>query len=88
VKVIVKGANGSGEAWSGKALEKAAKGHIDNIYLYNTFGPGLYGIKAKMGAKAWLTLNPKTAAHLPAGHYTVIFQNINGKKFKTTATVS
>lgn len=87
VKVMVNGPNGTVETWSGEALEKAAEGHIHNIYEYNKFGPGLFGIKAKMGAKAWVTLSPAQPVHLTAGQYTIIFQNINGKKFKTVVTL-
>ncbi|MHB8252626.1 MAG: TQO small subunit DoxD [Acidiferrobacter sp.] len=88
VRVMVIGPQGTIETWSGKALEKAVKGHIHNVYIYNKFGPGLFGIKAKMGAKAWVTLRPAKPAQLSPGRYTIIFQNINGKKFKTDATVS
>ncbi len=88
VRVTVNGPSGTMETWSGKTLEKAAKGHIHNVYIYNKFGPGLFGIKAKMGAKAWITLRPAQPVHLTAGQYTIIFQNINGKKFKTQATLS
>ena len=88
VKVVVQGPQGVVESWKGAALEKASKGHIDNIYRYNKFTPGLYGLKAKMGAKAWITLRPQHAATLAPGHYTVIFENINGKKFKTGASLT
>ena len=88
VRVVVSGPRGIAEKWSGQALEKAARGHIRNLYRYNKFGPGLFGLKAKMGAKAWVTLQPAKPVHLATGHYTIIFQNINGKKFKTGATVS
>lgn len=88
VRVSVKGPQGTVETWSGQTLRKAVKGHIHNTYLYNKFGPGLYGIKAKMGAKAWITLKPTTPAQLKAGAYEVIFQNINGKKFKTQVKLS
>ncbi|MHB8253730.1 MAG: TQO small subunit DoxD [Acidiferrobacter sp.] len=88
VEVTIVGSNNKVvETWSGKALEKAAKGHIHNVYIYNKFGPGLFGIKAKMGAKAWIALRPPQPVLLPAGQYTIIFRNINGKKFETKAIV-
>ncbi len=88
VAVIVKGQNGVVESWKGKALEKAAKGHIKNIYHYNKFKPGLFGLKAKMGAKAWITLTPATTVPISRGRYTIVFENINGKTFDTTAARS
>ncbi len=71
------------EQWSGNALAQAATGHIKNVYIYNKFGPGLYGLKAKMGAKAWITLQPSKPLKLKAGDYTVTFRNINGREFST-----
>jgi len=87
VKVTVKGPNGVLEEWAGEALKEAVQGHIHNVYIYNQFAPGLYGLKAKVGAKAWITLRPTTPAPLTAGNYTITFQNINGKKFQTGASV-
>ena len=75
------------EQWSGNVLEKAATGHIQNVYIYNKFAPGLYGLKAKMGAKAWITLQPSKPLHLEAGRYTVTFHNINGNEFSTETVV-
>ncbi len=88
VAVIVKGSGGIVESWEGQALRRAAKGHIKNIYRYNKFEPGLFGLKAKMGAKAWITLKPATgtAVHVGTGRYTVVFENINGKQFQTEVT--
>ncbi len=88
VKVSVVGPHGLVEAWRGKGLAKAAKGHIRNIYRYNKFVPGLYGLKSKVGAKAWITLTPKKPLHLKAGTYKILFESINGKTFKTQAHVS
>ena len=85
VAVTINGPSETVEAWSGEALEQAAKDHIQNVYAYNKFGPGLFGIKARMGAKAWITLQPTQPVHLNPGQYTIIFQNINGKAFKTQA---
>ena len=88
VKVAVEGPNGIVEVWKGKALESAVKGHIKNVYRYNKFAPGLFGLKAKMGAKAWITLHPTKVVHIKAGHYTVLFENINGKTFTAKAALS
>ncbi len=88
VKVFVEGPNGTVETWEGKALEKAARGHIKNVYPYNQFKAGLFGLEARMGAKAWISLRPMKAAPIGAGRYSVIFENINGKMFKTEAAVS
>ncbi len=88
VKVVVEGPKGVVEAWQGKDLEGAVEGHIKNVYRYNKFAPGLFGLKAKMGAKAWITLRPTAVMHIKAGHYTVLFENINGKMFETKAMLS
>jgi len=87
IRVTVNGPSGMVETWSGEALQNAAKGHIQNVYEYNKFRSGLFGIKAKMGAKAWITLQPAQPVQLIEGQYTIIFQNINGKEFKTQTTL-
>ena len=51
--------------WDAKALSALPKADFHNVYAYNKFGPGPYGIRAPMGAKAAITLP------LPAGLATV-----------------
>ncbi|MHB1567334.1 MAG: TQO small subunit DoxD [Acidiferrobacter sp.] len=88
IKVVVMGPAGVVvEQWAGSALQEAARGHIHNLYAYNTFAPGLYGLKAKMGAKAWIDLPGLLKKPLVSDHYQIIFENINGREFKAAADV-
>lgn len=87
ISVGVIGPKGVIEQWQGRALEKIITGHIHNIYPYNQFKPGLYGIKARVGAKAWIALPGRKGTTLKPGPYTIIFRNINGMSFKAPTTV-
>lgn len=86
IKVAVQGPAGIVEQWAGPALENAVRGRIHNLYAYNKFAPGLYGLEAKVGAKAWINLPGIAKKPLVAGHYEIIFENINGRQFKVAAS--
>ena len=67
--------------WDAKALSALPKADFKNDYAYNKFGPGPYGLRAPMGAKATITL--PTAAGMgsvPAGS-TLKLTDVDGSNF-------
>jgi thiosulfate dehydrogenase [quinone] large subunit len=59
MKAEVVGADGQPiETWSSEALSRLPAQAIHNEFAYNKFGVGSYGIVARMGARATITLPP------------------------------
>ncbi|MCA6109362.1 hypothetical protein [Bradyrhizobium cenepequi] len=44
------------ELWYGTALSRLPASAISNEFAYNRFAPGLFGLRARMGAMATITL--------------------------------
>ncbi|MEW6613321.1 MAG: TQO small subunit DoxD [Pseudomonadota bacterium] len=76
------------EHWNGEQLSALSRNAIHNVYDYNKFETGIYGLAGQVGAQARIELPPaQPGLHLPAGRYQVLLQTIGGNKFRTTATV-
>ncbi|AOW48027.1 quinol oxidase [Acetobacter lambici] len=76
------------EHWDAKVLSALTKQNFDNDYAYNKFGPGPYGIRAPMGAKATITLPWLTQAHTPANGSVIRFTDVDGRIFTAPLGVS
>jgi hypothetical protein len=50
------------EQWDGAALSHLSPSMIANEFAYNQFTPGAFGLSAKMGAEATITLHSTATA--------------------------
>jgi uncharacterized membrane protein YphA (DoxX/SURF4 family) len=66
--------------WDATLLSKLQKAAFANDYAYNKFGSGPFGIRAKMGAAATLTL-PVPASDTNAGAKYVQLTDVDGRTF-------
>jgi thiosulfate dehydrogenase [quinone] large subunit len=76
------------EQWDGAALSHLPKSVISNDFTYNRFAPGPFGLSAKMGAAATVTLpatRPADAAGLSQGT-TLRLRTANGGQFEAPVT--
>jgi thiosulfate dehydrogenase [quinone] large subunit len=71
--------------WNAEALSKLPKAAFANDYAYNKFGPGPFGLRAPMGAAAYITLT------VPAAHAadtvraaTLVLTDVDGRTFLAT----
>jgi thiosulfate dehydrogenase (quinone) len=69
--------------WNAAQLSKLPKTDFANDYDYNKFEPGPYGILAKMGAAATVTL-PEPASGTSAGARYVELTDVDGQTFSAT----
>jgi thiosulfate dehydrogenase (quinone) len=69
--------------WNADLLSKLPKSDFANDYLYNRFGTGPFGIRAKMGAAATVTL-PVPASATIAGAKYVRLTDVDGTTFSAT----
>jgi thiosulfate dehydrogenase (quinone) len=69
--------------WDAAALSKLPKTDFANDYAYNRFEPGAFGIRAKMGAAATLTL-PAPASGTIAGARYIQLTDVDGRTFSAT----
>src|SRR5258708_30075316 len=69
--------------WNAAQLSELPKTDFPNDYAYNTFEPGPYGILAKMGAAATVTL-PVPASGTSAGARYVQLTDVDGQTFSAT----
>ena len=72
------------EHWDGAALSRLPATAIVNDFAYNRFAPGPFGLSAKMGAEATMTL-PATTANatgLSATAETLRVRTVNGSSFR------
>jgi uncharacterized membrane protein YphA (DoxX/SURF4 family) len=71
------------EHWDGAALSHLPAAAITNDFAYNRFAPGPFGLSAKMGAEATVTLPASTAnaAGLSATAETLRVRTVNGNSF-------
>ena len=70
-------------AWSAALLSKLPKTDFATDYVYNKFEPGPFGIRAKMGAAATVTL-PMPASGTIAGARYIRLTDVDGRTFSTT----
>ena len=69
--------------WDAALLSKLPKTDFANDYAYNKFEPGAFGIRAKMGAAATVTL-PVPASGTTAGARYVQLTDVDGRTFSAT----
>jgi thiosulfate dehydrogenase (quinone) len=69
--------------WNAAQLSKLPKTNFANDYAYNKFEPGPFGIRAKMGAAATVTL-PVPASGTIAGARYVQLTDVDGRTFSAT----
>ena len=72
------------EHWDAKALSALPKTAFTNDYAYNKFGPGPYGIRAPMGAKATIMLPSTAGGVLPPDGASLRFTDVDGQTFSST----
>ena len=69
--------------WNAAQLSKLPKTDFANDYAYNKFEPGPFGIRAKMGAAATVTL-PAPASGAIAGLRYIQLKDVDGQIFSAT----
>jgi thiosulfate dehydrogenase [quinone] large subunit len=69
--------------WNAGQLSKLPKTDFENDYAYNRFEPGPFGIRAKMGAAATVTL-PVPAPGAIAGARYIQLADVDGGTFSAT----
>src|SRR3979490_2661527 len=69
--------------WDAAVLSKLPKTDFANGYAYNRFEPGPFGIRAKMGAAATVTL-PVPASGTIAGARYIQLTDVDGRTFSAT----
>jgi thiosulfate dehydrogenase [quinone] large subunit len=72
------------EHWDGTALSHMAPGMIANDFAYNRFVPGPFGLSAKMGAEAIITLPGKATGEpaMTGNPATLRLRTVNGNSFE------
>jgi uncharacterized membrane protein YphA (DoxX/SURF4 family) len=83
MKAELLGADGQPlEIWNTETLSRLPSSLIENEFAYNKFKAGPYGLVAKMGAMAMITLPSEANAHRsPAGSATLILTDVDGRCF-------
>lgn len=70
------------EWWSGKQLSAIPEKAIDNVYAYNRFVTGVYGIIGPVSAKAKITIAPAIPnLNVKAGNYHLQLYSIDGNRW-------
>jgi thiosulfate dehydrogenase [quinone] large subunit len=69
--------------WNAAQLSKLPMTAFANDYAYNKFGPGAFGIQAKMGAAASLTMPVPTSETTGGARY-VQLTDVDGSAFSAT----
>ncbi len=71
------------ERWDMHALASLSPAAIANVFAYQRFRTGPYGLIAPVGAMADITLPPEPAAPgaLAVGSYRLVFSNVSGRRF-------
>ena len=72
------------EQWDGAALSHLPPSMIANEFAYNRFTPGPFGLSAKMGAEATITLPGQATAgpDIPGKAATLRLRTVNGNRFE------
>jgi thiosulfate dehydrogenase [quinone] large subunit len=78
------------EQWDGAALSHLPPSVIANEFAYNRFAPGPFGLSAKMGAKATITLPgiAKAEPDMPGKAATLRLRTVNGNSFELPVKAS
>lgn len=76
------------ERWDMHALASLSPGAIVNVFAYQRFRTGPYGLIAPVGAMADITLPPAlaTPGALAAGSYRLVLGNVSGRRFAVTVS--
>jgi thiosulfate dehydrogenase [quinone] large subunit len=69
--------------WNAAQLSKLSKTDFENDYAYNRFEPGPFGIRAKMGAAATVTLPVPTSGTMVGARY-IQLTDVDGRTFSAT----
>ena len=71
------------EQWDGGVLSRLPASAISNEFAYNRFAPGPFGLRAKMGATATITLPATSNADIGSLHNAATLQlrTVNGNTF-------
>jgi thiosulfate dehydrogenase [quinone] large subunit len=71
------------DQWDGTALSHLPTSAITNEFAYNRFEPGLFGLRAQMGAIATIIMPATSAAEIGGvlGAATLELRTINGNTF-------
>ncbi len=67
--------------WDAQALSHLPKTDFANDYAYNKFGPGPFGIRAPMGAKATITLPLPSGTAAPSDGTVLKLTDVDGRSF-------
>jgi thiosulfate dehydrogenase [quinone] large subunit len=67
--------------WNAKALSALPKSDFKNDYAYNKFGPGPFGIRAPMGAKATIILPPPSGMGTVPSGSVLKLTDVDGSNF-------
>ena len=72
------------EQWNGTALSHLPPSSIANQFAYNRFAPGPFGLSAKVGAEATITLpgTVKTEPDMRGKAATLRLRTVNGNSFE------
>jgi thiosulfate dehydrogenase [quinone] large subunit len=72
------------EQWDGATLSHLPPSSIENEFAYNQFAPGPFGLSAKMGAAATITLPgiPTARPGTSAKATTLRLRTVNGNSFE------
>ncbi len=87
---LVDGGGATVLSWDGAALAKLAPGAIVNAYPYawaSRFKPEIIGFSGNTGARARISLPPPAGTQLPAGHYTLVLEAIDGARWETAVSL-
>jgi uncharacterized membrane protein YphA (DoxX/SURF4 family) len=76
------------EQWDGTALSHLPSSNIANEFAYNRFAPGPFGLSAKVGAKATITLTGLAEAEplIPGKAAMLMLRTVNGNSFQLRVT--
>jgi thiosulfate dehydrogenase [quinone] large subunit len=70
-------------AWDAAVLSRLPKSDFVNDYAYNKFAPGSFGIQAKMGAAATVTLPAPASGSIVGARY-IRLTDVGGRTFSAT----
>jgi thiosulfate dehydrogenase (quinone) len=71
--------------WNAEALSQLPKAAFSNDYAYNKFGPGPFGLRAPMGAAAYISLPVPAARAADASRATtLVLTDVDGRMFSAT----
>lgn len=71
------------QRWDTASLAKLPPAAIRNVFAYNQVTTGVYGLAARMGAKATVTLSPSSGIPHAEGPASVTVTDVEGRNFST-----